>query len=515
MINAHIKWQGDRHRETMNSNAVADSEDDPKEQYQVFVRGLPQGLTEGQLARYFERFDAVERLSITNRKEKSLGYGFVTLRTREGVQRVLVHPQHLLFGAPLTVEPVDPQEVVQQKKLEIQKRKIFAKGLFKKVEESDLWEYFTQFGEVESVNLNRFFNGKSKRTAFVVFRNQEDVVALLNNQDIKHVLKKRKFKIYESLSKKDIQEYSKRKKEAEQDHFTDFKGTMQESHADNDVRSSFSRSCSQDHQPNAPLHQSIKGSKLCIESDSESLDEEALMGEPGELDEPGFVQQQTVRSATKAAGAFPSEQVKQRQPSSIGQKVTQFSSSNCTTATHSSSKPSLGAFPTAKELEKTPGLSSIWAASPATGYKTPANHPGSTSLLARKSKPTILHSTAAMLLGKYLNPRPEAASSSTTELPSRETSHKHQGASMVPQSWVSQTIAQQVYNLNCCQSKECYEKPPKQLRPQLTRLQESVIGTKSNCPTCRENFCFRLQNMEEMANLKFNVVPRRTQQASR
>lgn len=514
MINAHSKWQQDWHKESMASNAVAHSEDEPKEQYQVFVRGLPQGLSEGQLARYFERFDAVERLSITNRKEKSLGYGFITLRTREGVQRVLNHPQHLLFGAPLTVEPVDTQEVVQQKKLEIQKRKIFAKGLFKKVEEADLWEYFTQFGEVESVNLNRFFNGKSKRTAFVVFRNQEDVVALLNNQDIKHVLKKRKFKIYESLSKKDIQEYSKRKKEAD-DHLTGFRGDLEGFQPEYELCSSVSRTCSQDRQPRMPLHQGIKGPKLCIESDSDSLDEEALMGEPGELEQPGFFPPQTVRSTTKAAGAFPADEATQLQTSSVGQKATHLSSSHFTTTTRVSSKPSLGAFSTAKELEKTPVLSCISGASPAPGYKTPANHPGSTSLLARKSKPTVLQSTAAKLLGKYLNPRQEAASFSTTEVSSREKSSKHQGALIMPDTRVSQTIAQQVYNLSCCQSKECYEKPPKQLRPQLSSLQESVIGTKSNCPTCRENFCFRIQNMEEVANLKFNVVPRRTQQASR
>ena len=509
MINADNKWRYPQHGEAMNAVQSSPLEQEDKEQYQVFVRGLPQGLTEGQLARYFERFDRVEKLTITNRKEKSLGYGFVTLKTKEGVQRVLSLPYHSIFGTPLTMEPVDPQEIVQQKKLEIQKRKIFAKGLFKKVEESDLWEYFSQFGEVESVNLNRFFNGKSKRTAFVVFRNQEDVVALLSNQELKHVLKKRKFKIYESLSKKDIQEYSKRKIEVESAGFDGYEGTYPVFRADNEFSFGIVQATASD-QKRSPSYrqQSMRGSKLCIESDSDSLSEEEHMGEPGDLVDPGRMQQ-TPQSASKAVDVKSTSSDKQPQPSSFGKKVSQLVRSNCTTTLYSSSKPSLGAFSTARELEKTPGLSCISTRSPAPGHNNPMDHPGSTSLLARKGKPTFVQSSAARQLEKYLIPKPRPPSTSTNEITSRETAHRHEGVAVASEPWNSQNYSQQMYNLSCCQSKECYENLPRRLRRPWSAVREAAIPFQLNCPTCRENFCFRLQNMEEEANLKFNVLARR------
>lgn len=154
----------------------------------------------------------VAKASISRLPDHSPGYGFVTFTDIADVAKVLDVECHAIRNVPVTVERVDSPEAMSLKRSEIQKRKVFVKSLSKKASDRDLRMYFEAFGELESVCLNRCFNGKSKRTAFIVFKQPSDAKALLQNEAMKHTILNKKVKIYQALSKKDISEYIKKTK---------------------------------------------------------------------------------------------------------------------------------------------------------------------------------------------------------------------------------------------------------------------------------------------------------------
>ena len=184
-----------------------------KEKYQVFVRGLPLNLTETQLSDYMSNFGTVTKVNIMKRKDRSLGYGFVTMGRVSDVERAVGYLDHKISGSILILERVDSKELVEQKKEEVQKRKVFVRGFQKKLGEESLREYFKKYGEVETVFLNKYQSGESKRTAFVVFKDKQDAINLLEKSAvINHELMGNELKVYESFSKNQIKEYGKKQK---------------------------------------------------------------------------------------------------------------------------------------------------------------------------------------------------------------------------------------------------------------------------------------------------------------
>lgn len=183
---------------------ITTTENQGREDSQVLVRHIPSKMSNHELAEYMSMFGHVAEAQIAYKKDKSLGYGFVTFYSQEIASRVISFGSIIVGDAQMVFEKVDNPDVVIQRRAEIQRRKVFIKGLCKEAEEDHLFQHFNQFGEVESIMLNRYFNGKSKRTAFVVFKSEEQTKSILSDSSIKHIILKRRVRLFEALSKNDI-----------------------------------------------------------------------------------------------------------------------------------------------------------------------------------------------------------------------------------------------------------------------------------------------------------------------
>lgn len=61
---------------------------------------------------------------------------------------------------------------------------LFVGGLSFNIEEKDLYNYFSGFGQIKKVNLlRRNDNGLSKGYAFIFFKEVEDLMEVVNSED--------------------------------------------------------------------------------------------------------------------------------------------------------------------------------------------------------------------------------------------------------------------------------------------------------------------------------------------
>lgn len=136
----------------------------------LFVGGLNRGTTDDGLRDYFSQFGEIDSCIIkcdptTNR---SRGFGFVTFKDKASVDKVL-SSSHLLDE-----RKIDPKLAVPYPKSRT--RKVFVGGLPAELPNSDLREYFGQFGPVDDIELpvDRS-TGIRKGFGFISFQTEEAV----------------------------------------------------------------------------------------------------------------------------------------------------------------------------------------------------------------------------------------------------------------------------------------------------------------------------------------------------
>lgn len=89
-----------------------------------------------------------------------------------------------LDGSKIDIRPaLEKEEAKQQEILERQK-KLFIGALPKNLEDQKLREYFSAFGEIDKAYVVKDFKtGKTRGFGFVVFKNDEDILKVLNSEN--------------------------------------------------------------------------------------------------------------------------------------------------------------------------------------------------------------------------------------------------------------------------------------------------------------------------------------------
>ena len=157
----------------------------------IMVAGLREGKHETDreiLERYFKSFGHIERVKLVRDQltGRSRGYGFVTFKSSNVVDKILSAANHVIDGKGVRVSlavktvsrPGDISGVKHVYSGEKEERKIFVSGLKTGVHcttDNDLKEYFSAFGEVEEVKIVA-----SKSYGFVTFKTPESVTEVLS-----------------------------------------------------------------------------------------------------------------------------------------------------------------------------------------------------------------------------------------------------------------------------------------------------------------------------------------------
>ena len=114
---------------------------------------------------------------------------------------------HTIDSRQITTNQYVNQQDVWSKITDQTNRKIFLLGITPSLNQKDLMQYFIQYGEVESIIINQFPDGRQKGTGFVIFKQKQSADYLTENSLKIHNIKGKKVKIYKCLTKNAINKY--------------------------------------------------------------------------------------------------------------------------------------------------------------------------------------------------------------------------------------------------------------------------------------------------------------------
>ncbi len=133
-----------------------------------------------------ESMDAVDAKQETGVDDVKQESGVDDVKQETGVD---AHNSDAVAGASSNPNPVDEDD-----------RKLFAGGLPQEATEDDIREYFSQYGEIESINLKTDQNtGRSRGFCFVVFKDMEPVEKAV--AEANHNLKGKKVAVKKAQAK--------------------------------------------------------------------------------------------------------------------------------------------------------------------------------------------------------------------------------------------------------------------------------------------------------------------------
>jgi len=111
----------------------------------LFVGGLTWETTVDQLKTYFEQYGTVKDASIkVDATGSSRGFGFVLYESTESVENVLATESHSLNN-----KKIEPKKAAARERV----KKIFCGGFGPEVNEEELQTHFSQFGEIEKIEI--------------------------------------------------------------------------------------------------------------------------------------------------------------------------------------------------------------------------------------------------------------------------------------------------------------------------------------------------------------------------
>ncbi|CAH1797499.1 unnamed protein product [Owenia fusiformis] len=145
----------------------------------LFVGGLSWDTTQESLLKFFSKWGEVCDCVVMKNQTtgKSRGFGFVTYKDPDCVKKVFQTGTHVLDGRTIDPKVCNPRHLNQA--AANKNRKVFIGGIPPNIEEDDLKEFFSRYGNVADVSI--MFDQEKKRSrgfGFMSFE-QEDVVDMV------------------------------------------------------------------------------------------------------------------------------------------------------------------------------------------------------------------------------------------------------------------------------------------------------------------------------------------------
>ncbi|KAI4839403.1 RNA-binding protein musashi [Plasmodium brasilianum] len=143
----------------------------------LMIRNIPFSTRDDQFLKYFEAFGEIEDGIIVREKEgRSKGYGFVTFKYVESVQKCL-KSSHTLDNKELQVRLVaDPFTDHYQNKL-------FVRNLSQKTNVGTLRDIFEKYGKLEECVIIHDNEGKSKGYGFLTFSSPKEAFKVMQQPE--------------------------------------------------------------------------------------------------------------------------------------------------------------------------------------------------------------------------------------------------------------------------------------------------------------------------------------------
>uniref|UniRef100_A0A0K2TCT3 Heterogeneous nuclear ribonucleoprotein A3 [Bos mutus] n=1 Tax=Lepeophtheirus salmonis TaxID=72036 RepID=A0A0K2TCT3_LEPSM len=183
----------------------ADEGSQPEVMRKLFIGGLDYSTDDETLKAFFEQFgELVDCVVMKFRDTKrSRGFGFVTYAHSDMVDTCQAARPHTIDGAKVETKRATPREDVAKPESSSSVKKIFIGGLKDGIEDEDLKDYFSKFGNVVNVEQMREKPTNRKRGfGFVEFDDYDpvDKIVLIG----KHYLNDWRIDVKKAISRSDL-----------------------------------------------------------------------------------------------------------------------------------------------------------------------------------------------------------------------------------------------------------------------------------------------------------------------
>ena len=152
----------------------------------VFLSNLEFSVTEEDIERVMQGSGKILELRLVKTPAgRSKGFAFVEFQDSAGAANAMKRDRELLNGRPMYVSECNPEKKGHTFKYstELEKKKLFVKGLPPSVTKEALEDMFSKYGKLADVRLVTYRNGHSKGLAFVDFEDEVAAAAALLKTD--------------------------------------------------------------------------------------------------------------------------------------------------------------------------------------------------------------------------------------------------------------------------------------------------------------------------------------------
>lgn len=194
---------------------IFQNESEPEQFRKLFIGGLDYKTTEESLKGHFEQWGEVVDCVVMRdpSTKKSRGFGFITFRRAHMVDDAQAARPHKVDGREVEPKRAVPREEAGRPEAQATVKKVFVGGLKDDVDESDLRDYFAQFGTILSVNLvTEKDTGRKRGFAFVEYDDYDPVDKIVLKRH--HMLKGKRTEVKKALSKQEMENLKKDKRPA-------------------------------------------------------------------------------------------------------------------------------------------------------------------------------------------------------------------------------------------------------------------------------------------------------------
>ncbi|KAL3824460.1 hypothetical protein ACJIZ3_020489 [Penstemon smallii] len=179
-------YEGHYEAEEGNYNNIDDSagikHDSSSSAGKLFVGGIAWETSEESFSRYFRKYGEITDSVIMMDKisGRPRGFGFVTFADPEVADKVL-QEDHVIDGRAVEIKRTVPRENMQARGVS-KTKKIFVGGLPMSLNEYDLTEYFSSYGNVVDHQIMLDHDtGRSRGFGFVTFESEDTVEKILSS----------------------------------------------------------------------------------------------------------------------------------------------------------------------------------------------------------------------------------------------------------------------------------------------------------------------------------------------